>query len=187
MENKSHELVLEGRTLGEWLLQLVGEDQSNREIAAKVITDEIFAPSLLFPLNEAEFERRSTAFLASVRSAVNAVSFPKDDFARRFLRLYLQLYASWSEAISVELAGEFEGAKKPSTQHEWVSARTALTGVTQGLDVEFLPARAILREMLANKSQSHIALDIIARMGKAGSEFYEDLLSELGGIMNMIV
>ena len=55
----------------------------------------------------------------------------------------------------------------------------ALTYVIECFGVELLPAADLLREMLFSKHKAYLASDAIARMGRPGLEFYDDLLSGL--------
>jgi hypothetical protein len=60
--------------------------------------------------------------------------------------------------------------------HEISTTGAAVTRVIESLGAELLPAADILRAMLFSKNKAHLASDAIARMGRAGSEFYVDLL-----------
>jgi len=63
--------------------------------------------------------------------------------------------------------------------HEVMTTGIAITYVIECFGVELLPAADLLREMLFSKHKAYLASDAIARMGRPGLEFYDDLLRGL--------
>lgn len=63
--------------------------------------------------------------------------------------------------------------------HELTSTGITLGYVIESLGEELLPAADLLREMMSIRGQAYMASDAIARMGRPGLEFYDDLLRGL--------
>ena len=64
--------------------------------------------------------------------------------------------------------------------HEVFVTGAASAWVIESLGEELLPAAHILREMLSSRHKASVASEAIARMGRKGLEFYQDLLAGLG-------
>jgi hypothetical protein len=180
MELRTDRFVFENRPLGDWLLQLLDEDEAKRRTAAKVVTNRFYMPREFLPKKESEVAAFLADFAVAVRKAVNAPGFPAADFVQRLLSLDVRLQELWcakarqdrereNEAERAELAklGEHpdEAARKRYLRR--LSARTLrdFQKINQeGLHEVFLTGPALTWIIQALGDELLPAADVLRQM-----------------------
>jgi hypothetical protein len=197
----SDQFTYRGRHLRKWLLQLVEESHEDQHAAGRAIMFLYAGPKELDP-EEAESWTRE--FEKEVKRVFQQRGFPKKEYAKKLLQLPIQL-RKFSEVKAKEdqkwhLEQNKKMGKRPSVKaqlryleksiqrldqeelrinQERGLAAVCFRYVVECLGRELLPAKKQLREMLRTPRLADLACGAIERMGKAGKEFFPDLLAGL--------
>jgi hypothetical protein len=95
MAKTNNRFVYENRDIGEWLLQLVGEDAMSRKAASKVISNRFLMPVELITEQKLSSEAIFEQFRTAIREAVNSPGFPAEVFVRKLLFTSIALQKDW--------------------------------------------------------------------------------------------
>lgn len=125
--------IYENKGLGEWLIQLVGDDHKKRKIASEVITDQFYLPKHLFATAPGALESASARFCDTVRSLLSYGTFPTEKFANNLLSLMITLQESWENHCELESDKQkeieksiFGESNETPTQEQYASYGRAL-------------------------------------------------------------
>ena len=126
--------VRQGRTLAEWLPQLVCDDRQLRAEAADAIGGMWMAlpsyaimsdPAALLAMEGEAPDDQRERFDAAVRAAVDEPGFPQAEFAERLMLFRIALHDGWLETVE-----RMSGSNEKTDERETKPIETAITGDT---------------------------------------------------------
>jgi len=159
MQGNSNEFSCGGRSLTDWLGELVADDRSRRVRAAEAIQQIRFQPSSQ-EAGPAHGHAHLEAFDAAVRDAMQAPGFDARGFVAAIVRL-----------LGEPIRGE--------DAQEAFAQSLAASFVFLALRDEILLAPEAIRTMLGDPRQRWNAIQVIERLGPKAEVFADDLVAQI--------